>query len=215
MICPICKTDNGKDPKNCSNCNWEFVYFLTEPSEIEIENYKEKVELAKLKYEKQPNTQIHPQKRENDSWIDKLIKWADENNISQDRFPRDKEKLYSLTKLTLVDNNLNDLPKEIGNLINLKELYLGENNISVLPEEIGNLSNLNKLTLWNNNLNRLPDNITNLKNLTHLNLTNNPKLKLNFNQEQWIKLLKHKGGEINIEIGMINFIIQKIHSVLS
>jgi hypothetical protein len=81
MICPICKTDNGENPKNCSNCNWEFVYFLTEPSEIEIENHKLKVELAKLKYEQQTPP---PQKKEDDSWIDRLIEWADKNNIPQD-----------------------------------------------------------------------------------------------------------------------------------
>ena len=120
MICPICKTDNGENPKNCSNCGWEFVYFLTEPSEIEIENYKLKVELAKLKYEQQqtpppqkkdenPQPTIQtlptpPQKKDDDTWIDRLIEWADKYNIPQDNFPRDRKKITNLTELDLYKN---------------------------------------------------------------------------------------------------------------
>ena len=125
MICPICKTDNGENPKNCSNCGWEFVYFLTEPSEIEIENHKLKVELAKLKYEQQ---QTPPPQKKDDIWIDRLIEWVDENNISQNKFPRDRKKITNLTELDLHWwNSLTEIPAEIGNLTNLTYLCLNNN----------------------------------------------------------------------------------------
>jgi Leucine-rich repeat (LRR) protein len=59
-----------------------------------------------------------------DSWIERLWEWADENNISNDNLPRNKEKLLNLTKISFLFNQLIELPKEIGKLVNLTWLNL-------------------------------------------------------------------------------------------
>jgi len=108
-----------------------------------------------------------------DGWIDRLLKWADENEISDNKIPRNKEKLLNLTKLDLCYNSLTELAKEITNLSNLTSLDLGSNQLTELPKEIGNLTNLTMLDLDSNQLTELPKEITNLSNLTMLDLTNN------------------------------------------
>ena len=65
MICPICEIENGENPQYCSNCGWEFVYFLSKPNEMELENYKLKVEIAKLKYENKQSTNQKPKVKKN------------------------------------------------------------------------------------------------------------------------------------------------------
>jgi Leucine-rich repeat (LRR) protein len=152
-----------------------------------------------------------------DGWIERLWKWGDENEISDYKIPRNKEKLLNLTKLHLLENQLTELPKEIGNLSNLRELNLGNNQLTELPKEIGNLTNLTKLDLWNNqftelpkkianlsNLTRLslrdnqltelPKEITNLTNLTKLGLKDNPNLILTGEQKKWTRGLISKYG---------------------
>ena len=78
-----------------------------------------------------------------------------------------------LTELDLDNNQLEDLPAEIGNLTNLTELYLRNNQLKDLPAEIGNLTNLTLLILESNQLKDLPAEIVNLTNLTRLDLDNN------------------------------------------
>jgi Leucine-rich repeat (LRR) protein len=131
-----------------------------------------------------------------DSWIDRLIEWADENDLSEKVFPRDKTdivnlkglalceknlsvllpeigKLQNLEKLILYESNITELPVEIGYLLNLKHLALSKNNLSELPPEIGNLSNLKSLSLDHNNLSELPSEIGNLKKIRLLTLAGN------------------------------------------
>jgi hypothetical protein len=137
-----------------------------------------------------------------DSWIDRLWDWADENDVSDLKFiedeyggewrglPRDKEKLLNLTELNLMDNKLTELPKEIGKLVNLTELFLDNNQLKVLPKEIGNLVNLTELFLHNNQLVELPKEIIKLVKLTSYLLLNNPYLVLTNEQKEWISGLE-------------------------
>ena len=104
------------------------------------------------------------------NWMQRLWKWADNNDIS---LPRDRDKLIGLKKLDLGHYNLTKLPKEVGNLVGLTELTLYCNQLTELPKEIGNLINLEQLHLEDNKLTKLPKEIGNLVNLTELHLGDN------------------------------------------
>ena len=115
-----------------------------------------------------------------ESWMEVLWKWADDNGISDEVLSRDREGLVNLTKLklNLNENPLTKLPKEIGNLVSLTRLDLGFNQLTKLPKEIGNLVNLTGLRLYNNQLTELPKEIGNLVNLTGLFPWNNQLTEL-------------------------------------
>ena len=128
-----------------------------------------------------------------ESWIQRLWDWADENEVGDlewienkyfdgggyyKGFPRDKKKLLELTLLDLIKNQLTELPKEIGNLSNLTGLGLGYNQLKELPKEIGNLSNLTTLETSNNEFTEFPKEIGNLSNLTELLLYENQLTEL-------------------------------------
>jgi internalin A len=81
--------------------------------------------------------------------------------------------LGKIEQLDLSDQNLTELPIEIGELIALKSLNLSGNRLKSLPIEIGNLTNLQKLNVRSNNLEYLPVEIGNLQNLITLDLWNN------------------------------------------
>jgi len=77
-----------------------------------------------------------------ESWMERLWQWADDNDINDATFPRNREGLVNLTELNLFDNRLSELPKEVGNLVNLTNLFLRDNQLTELPKEIGSLINL-------------------------------------------------------------------------
>ena len=87
------------------------------------------------------------------SWIDELIAWANEHNISEEQFPRDRKEIVNLAALDLLGNRLTKLPESIGQLSNLTELHLRGNSLTELPESIGQIHNLTTLDLGYNNLN--------------------------------------------------------------
>jgi Leucine-rich repeat (LRR) protein len=62
----------------------------------------------------------------------------------------------------------------LNNLVNLKYLFCENNNLTELPKEIGNLIYLTILTINDNNINELPLEIVNLRLLTHLQYYDNP-----------------------------------------
>jgi len=95
-------------------------------------------------------------------------------------------------ELDLRDQEISELPPEIGQLINLQKLSIGAqrwgevseasrnvrrlldtNSLVSVPQEIGNLTNLRSLDLSNNKLTGLPAEIGQLINLQQFNLTHN------------------------------------------
>ncbi len=109
----------------------------------------------------------------NDEWLDELIAWADENEISEEKFPRDKKAILNLERLDLSKNHLSTLPEAIGNLTNVTTLHLSRNSFSTLPESIKNLRHLTCLILYDNKLSELPEWIGNFKHLKQLDLSTN------------------------------------------
>ncbi len=117
---------------------------------------------------------------EDDSWMQRLWDWTDENGIrwlEDDEhwrgLPRNKHELLDIVDLYLEEYNLTELPKEIGQLTNLTVLYLYENDLTKLPKEIVQLENLTDLNIAMNNFTEVPEDITQLKNLEGLNLYQN------------------------------------------
>lgn len=83
------------------------------------------------------------------------------------------ETLSQVTTLSLENQNLSELPAEIGKFTNLKVLNLENNNLYELPEEIGLLKNLTSLDLSNNHLTNLPFSMRHLTNLMKLTFSRN------------------------------------------
>jgi len=94
-----------------------------------------------------------------------LIKWAEDNNIPEDKLSRDAMTLFNQTTLNLHNMNLSYLPKEIGALSNLENLYVSYNSLIELPIELYNLTNLNTLWIQGNKLTKIDNFILNLTNL--------------------------------------------------
>ncbi len=115
---------------------------------------------------------------DDDLWMQRLWDWADENDIDEDKLPRNKSDLTNCTELYLDDNNITELPKEIGRLANLTGLYLYENDMAKLPKEIVQLENLTDLNIALNNFTEVQEEIIQLKNLEVLNLYENRLVEL-------------------------------------
>ena len=79
----------------------------------------------------------------------------------------------SIIKLAIGDENLSQIPSEIGQLINLMVLQIGTNQLTTIPSEIGQLTNLTELDLYDNQLVRIPSEIGQLTNLTKLYIGKN------------------------------------------
>ena len=162
------------------------------PKDITLYNQNSKLALAKTKSLLKITNNILTKKTSKDlldfSWVDRLWRWADENNIPDlqwvengyyesggywEGIPRDKNKLLNLKSITLYDNyNLTELPEEICNLTNLQELCISNTTLIELPKNIYNLKNLTKLDLRDNELKKIPKGVYKLKNLKELNLGN-------------------------------------------
>eukprot|EP00026_Physarum_polycephalum_P009381 Phypoly_transcript_09502.p1 GENE.Phypoly_transcript_09502~~Phypoly_transcript_09502.p1 ORF type:complete len:444 (+),score=53.84 Phypoly_transcript_09502:52-1383(+) len=87
--------------------------------------------------------------------------------------PLDIGVLENLTELDLGRNEITSVPEGIGKLTKLTMLNLMENKIPQLPNAIGNLVQLKNLGLKSNKLTSLPSEIGNLTNLVGLFLTDN------------------------------------------
>jgi internalin A len=107
-----------------------------------------------------------------DTWLDELIAWADENNIPEEDLPRYKRAILALTMLGLDNNQLTEIPESVGKLTNLTTLDLSFNQLTEIPESVGKLTNLTTLDLGNQ-LTEIPDFIGELTNLEKLYLSDN------------------------------------------
>ena len=106
--------------------------------------------------------------------FNKDIKELDLYNNQLTQLPSEIGQLTQLTELYLSSNKLTQLPSEIGQLTQLTYLSLSDNQLTQLPTEIGQLTRLNYLYLCNNQLTQLPSEIGNLAQLTTLDLQGNP-----------------------------------------
>ncbi|MCA9996700.1 MAG: leucine-rich repeat domain-containing protein [Anaerolineales bacterium] len=77
------------------------------------------------------------------------------------------------TTMDSIGNHLTELPPEIGQLTNLTELVLSFNQLTIVPPEICQLTNLTTLDLNRNQLKVVPPAIVELINLTWLALIDN------------------------------------------
>ena len=82
--------------------------------------------------------EIQPTVSNDTRWMTVLFSWADANDISTNKLPRTKEIMH-LTSLSLNQNQITELPKEIGNLTNLTSLSLDPDKITERSREIDEL----------------------------------------------------------------------------
>ena len=94
------------------------------------------------------------------------------NNNDLNKIPKELFNCKKLVILELKNNNIESLPAGISKLTHLKELDLRNNELDQLPAEIGNLKSIVKLQLWGNNLITLPPEIGYLSTLKELYLMN-------------------------------------------
>lgn len=122
-------------------------------------NQSSKLVLTKSKKLLNVTNKILANKKKNEqiaySWIDKLWKWADDNNVPDLRagynnilegIPRIESDLLSINTLNLSGFELTTIPKELFNLTNIRFLNLSKNKLISIPNEIQNLENLENLT---------------------------------------------------------------------
>ncbi len=122
-----------------------------------------------------------------DSWIDELFEWADNNNIPELQYiedntlcddvkhktqgfwvglPRDKETLVNLEELDLSWHSCSAIPKQIRHLKNLKTFRFSKKRDGRQPPFMKNAEGLDEIE-------EIPDWINELENLEELDLSNN------------------------------------------
>lgn len=84
------------------------------------------------------------------------------------------ERFRNITSLCLHDNELSELPPDIGELVMLVELRLDRNALTALPREIVKLTSLSVLHVPDNRLATLPAELAQLPALRELLFCGNP-----------------------------------------
>jgi len=99
--------------------------------------------------------------------------------------------LNHLRFLSINNNQLSILPKEIGNLKELRYFDIGKNNLSVIPYEIGQLESLVELNLAHcGAMVTLPESIQNCKSLEYLYIDKTTQLPFSiYNVNPRLKIL--------------------------
>ena len=87
--------------------------------------------------------------------------------------PREIGDIQGLRFLDLENNRIIEIPKELTQLSSLRELHLSGNNLRLLPQSFNNLDSLRILGLANNIFAEFPLQITKMERLEALDLSNN------------------------------------------
>ena len=93
-------------------------------------------------------------------------------------FPADIFSIPNLKVLSLSDNQIRQVPPDVGLLTSLTQLRLNGHGLPTLPAELGLLINLQTLWIQNNKLVTLPDEMEALTSLTALSISGNMMLTL-------------------------------------
>lgn len=155
---------------------------------------------------------------QDDSWIERLWAWADDNLLRESNMvfdkdtrktyyqgiPKTKEDLLLVEHITLRWNRLQSLSNEICELKNLKVLELMNNRLETLPKNIANLTQLETLDLNINQLIELPPSIIKLKRLKFISIRNNKSLFLTENHIEWLKTLIEEGCVVQYDKNNFN-----------
>jgi len=116
------------------------------------------------------------------TWLgNRLFNWVvtftptGSNGIDQQlsQLPDNIGQLSELRSLFIEKHDLTELPDSFTMLANLKHLYISNNWLTSLPEEFGDLTNLETLDLGYNQLVSIPESIGDLENIVYLFLFNN------------------------------------------
>ena len=114
------------------------------------------------------NHHTNDSKKKNDIKLEKLVEWAIKNRIDENKIPRCKKELLSLTSLNLSYLGLTSLPKHIEALKNLESLFIVGNKLTTLPLELFKLEKLEKLWFVENYIREIPKEVNKLTNLKEL-----------------------------------------------
>ncbi|MBC7877029.1 MAG: leucine-rich repeat domain-containing protein [Anaerolineales bacterium] len=114
----------------------------------------------------------------------------------------------NVTSMGLLEEEIEELPAEIGLLKNLRFLYLPRHEIRILPDEIGELVNLVEIDLSFNKFSSIPINFGMLQNLKTLYLLNNqfisiPSAIFKLKRLETLSISRNKLQKIPPEIGQL------------
>lgn len=137
-----------------------------------------------------------------DNWLTREVaSQVGKSNVSQ----LTQEDFNKVKVIYLINNNIQEIPKEIGNLYYLSVLCLSANQIQELPAEIGNLSELVSLDVSQNQIKKINCSFANLSKLQSLVLSSNnidrfPVGMENLNQLKTLTFSFNKLGTIPASI---------------
>ncbi len=150
-----------------------------------------------------------------DGWMNILWRWADDNNISGEKLPREKKKLLHLRSLELFSvffhmdtSRLEGLSgKEYDDKLDslFSEAMDDPNPKAYLPKELCMLCYLEELCITFNSIRRLPDEITQLRHLKKLCLCYNFNLVLTEKQKEWARTLEINGAIVQYDDGLLDY----------
>lgn len=95
----------------------------------------------------------------------------EKNNLTS--IPQGVKRLNRLQRLTLWDNNINNISLQPGDLPNLDEIELGLNKLTTFPGDLSLISHLKKISVYKNSINLVSPDIKNFHRLEELVMRGN------------------------------------------